>query len=139
MFSHTSPSTTSRDASIIATKLYQNNSYPQNQLGSHRPWALHRFSPSSRWRLSLLNSVSDQTFIAEKLSHDQAGYDSILPVNPKPCKGFSSKVIDLLEALVIRLMHDASLPLHYLSGNFAPLRYETPPVKDLPIHGHLPV
>ncbi|XP_010552739.1 PREDICTED: carotenoid 9,10(9',10')-cleavage dioxygenase 1 isoform X1 [Tarenaya hassleriana] len=35
-------------------------------------------------------------------------------------------------------MHDASQPLHYLSGNFAPVREETPPVKDLPVTGHLP-
>lgn len=39
----------------------------------------------------------------------------------------------------MKLMHDASLPLHYLSGNFAPVRDETPPVKDLPVvHGFLP-
>ncbi|CAN6906222.1 unnamed protein product [Brassica oleracea] len=127
------PPLTSTDASIIATKPYQNNSYPQNQLSNHRPWALQRFSPSSRWRLSLLHLVSDQTFMAEKLSDD-----SILSVNPKPSKCFSSKLIDLLELLVVKLMHDASLPLHYLSGNFAPLRDETPPVKDLPVHGFLP-
>ncbi|KAF3572532.1 hypothetical protein F2Q69_00062660 [Brassica cretica] len=127
------PPLTSTDASIIATKPYQNNSYPQNQLSNHRPWALQRFSPSSRWRLSLLHSVSDQTFMAEKLSDD-----SILSVNPKPSKCFSSKLIDLLELLVVKLMHDASLPLRYLSGNFAPLRDETPPVKDLPVHGFLP-
>ena len=128
------PPFTSTDASIIGTKPYQNNSYPQNQLSNHRPWALQRFSPSSRWRLSLLSSVSDQTFMGEKLSDD-----SILSVNPKPSKCFSSKLIDLLEALVVKLMHDASLPLHYLSGNFAPLRDETPPVKDLHVHGFLPV
>ncbi|KAF8086087.1 hypothetical protein N665_0635s0018 [Sinapis alba] len=126
------PPLTSTDASLIATKPYQNNSYPQNQLSNHRPWSLQRFSSSSRWRLSLLSSVSDQAFMKEKLSDD-----SILSVNPKPCKGFSSKLIDLLEALVVKLMHDASLPLHYLSGNFAPLRDETPPVKDLPVHGFL--
>ncbi|WZZ82711.1 hypothetical protein YC2023_103283 [Brassica napus] len=129
-----SPPLTSTDASIIATKPYQNNSYPQNQLSNPRPWALQRFSPSSRWRLSLLHSVSDQTFMAEKLSDD-----SILSVNPKPSKCFSSKLIDLLELLVVKLMHDASLPLRYLSGNFAPLRDETPPVKDLPVHGFLPI
>ncbi|KAF8086088.1 hypothetical protein N665_0635s0019 [Sinapis alba] len=70
--------------------------------------------------------------MAEKL-----GDDGILSVNPKPSKGFSSKLIDLLEALVVKLMHDTSLPLNYLSGNFAPLRDETPPVKDLPVHGFL--
>ncbi|CAH8354611.1 unnamed protein product [Eruca vesicaria subsp. sativa] len=108
--------------SITATKHYQNNTYPQNQLSNHRPWAPQHFSPTSRWRCSLLNSVSDQTFMAEKL-----GDDGILSVNPKPSKGFSSKLIDLLEALVVKFMHDTSLPLNYLSGNFAPLRDETPP------------
>ncbi|XP_010552741.1 PREDICTED: carotenoid 9,10(9',10')-cleavage dioxygenase 1 isoform X2 [Tarenaya hassleriana] len=59
-------------------------------------------------------------------------------VNPKPSKGFSSRLIDLLETLFVKFMHDASQPLHYLSGNFAPVREETPPVKDLPVTGHLP-
>ncbi|KAF8051661.1 hypothetical protein N665_1686s0013 [Sinapis alba] len=63
----------------------------------------------------------------------------IVSVNPKPSKGFSSKLLDLVERVVVKLMHDASLPLHYLSGNFAPVRDETPPVKDLPVvHGFLP-
>ena len=64
----------------------------------------------------------------------------IVSVNPKPSKGLSSKLLDLVERVVVKLMHDASLPLHYLSGNFAPVRDETPPVKDLPVvHGFLPV
>ncbi|XP_009138676.1 carotenoid 9,10(9',10')-cleavage dioxygenase 1 [Brassica rapa] len=63
----------------------------------------------------------------------------IVSVNPKPSKGLSSKLLDLVERVVVKLMHDASLPLHYLSGNFAPVRDETPPVKDLPVvHGFLP-
>uniref|UniRef100_M4CUD1 Uncharacterized protein n=1 Tax=Brassica campestris TaxID=3711 RepID=M4CUD1_BRACM len=119
--------------SVTATKHYQNNPYPHNNLSNHRPWALQHFSRSLRWRRSLLNSVSDQTFMEEKL-----GDDGILSVNPKPSKGFSSKLIDLLESLLVKLMHDTSLPLNYLSGNFAPLRDETPPVKDLPVHGFLP-
>lgn len=129
MLSLTPPSP-STDASFIATKHYHNNSYPQNQLSNHRPWPLQRFSPSSRWRLSLLDSVSDQTFINPP---------TVFSVNPKPSNGFFSKLIDLLEALVVKLMHhDASHHLHYLSGNFAPLRHETPPVKDLAVHGFLP-
>nr|VDC63388.1 unnamed protein product [Brassica rapa] len=119
--------------SVTATKHYQNNPYPHNNISNHRPWALQHFSRSLRWRRSLLNSVSDQTFMEEKL-----GDDGILSVNPKPSKGFSSKLIDLLESLLVKLMHDTSLPLNYLSGNFAPLRDETPPVKDLPVHGFLP-
>ncbi|KAF2567229.1 hypothetical protein F2Q68_00025859 [Brassica cretica] len=63
----------------------------------------------------------------------------IVSVNPKPSKGLSSKLLDLVERVVVKLMHDDSLPLHYLSGNFAPVRDETPPVKDLPVvHGYLP-
>lgn len=84
----------------------------------------------------LLSILSlQQSIMAEKLSDGS----SIVSVNPKPSKGFSSRLVDLLERLVLKLMHDASLPLHYLSGNFAPLRDETPPVKDLPVHGFLPV
>ncbi|KAK2996538.1 hypothetical protein RJ639_007699 [Escallonia herrerae] len=59
-------------------------------------------------------------------------------VNPKPNKGIASKAIDLLEKLIVKLMHDSSKPLHYLYGNFAPVREETPPCKDLTIIGHLP-
>lgn len=79
--------------------------------------------------------AAKQTIMAEKLSDGS----SIISVHPRPSKGFSSKLLDLLERLVVKLMHDASLPLHYLSGNFAPIRDETPPVKDLPVHGFLPV
>ena len=63
----------------------------------------------------------------------------IVQVNPNPNKGFTSKAIDLLEKLIVKLMHDPTKPLHYLSGNFAPVLQETPPAKDLPVHGHLPV
>ncbi|CAH2033461.1 unnamed protein product, partial [Thlaspi arvense] len=119
---------------ITATKPYRNNPYnPQTQLKNHRQ-SLQSFSPSSVRCSSLLKSVSHQSLTAEKLSDD----GGIVSVNPKPSKGFSSKLIDLLERVVVKLMHDASLPLHYLSGNFAPLRDETPPVKDLPVHGFLP-
>lgn len=69
----------------------------------------------------------------------QLSDDSIVSVNPKPSKGFSSKLVDLLESLVVKHMHDASLPLNFLSSNFAPLRDETPLIKDLPVHGCLPV
>ncbi|EEF44631.1 9-cis-epoxycarotenoid dioxygenase, putative [Ricinus communis] len=61
----------------------------------------------------------------------------IVEVNPSPRKGLTSKVIDFLEKLIVKLMHDPSQPLHYLSGNFAPVD-ETPPVTDLPVKGHLP-
>jgi len=60
-------------------------------------------------------------------------------VEPKPRKCFSSKAVDLLEKLVVKLFYDSSLPHHWLAGNFAPVKYETPPTKDLPVKGHLPV
>lgn len=62
----------------------------------------------------------------------------IVEVNPKPSKGLTSKAIDWLEKLVVKLMYDSSQPQHYLSGNFAPVKDETPPCQDLPVHGHLP-
>ncbi|XP_021280006.1 carotenoid 9,10(9',10')-cleavage dioxygenase 1 [Herrania umbratica] len=62
----------------------------------------------------------------------------IVEVNPKPQKGMSSKLIDWLEKLIVKLMYDSSQPQHYLSGNFAPAPNETPPTKDLPVKGHLP-
>lgn len=63
----------------------------------------------------------------------------IVEVKPKPRKGLASKFVDLLEKLIVKLMFDASKPLHYLSGNFAPVTDETPPVRDLSVKGHLPV
>lgn len=63
----------------------------------------------------------------------------VVVVNPKPNKGLTSKAVDWLEKLIVKLMYDSSQPQHYLSGNFAPVRDETPPFKDLPVKGHLPV
>jgi len=62
----------------------------------------------------------------------------LVKVDPKPTNGFSSKVIDLLEKLLVKFLYDSSLPHHYLTGNFGPVT-ETPPTKDLPVKGHLPV
>uniref|UniRef100_A0A803NDM1 carotenoid 9,10-dioxygenase n=1 Tax=Chenopodium quinoa TaxID=63459 RepID=A0A803NDM1_CHEQI len=61
----------------------------------------------------------------------------VVQVDPKPSKGFTSKAIDLLEKLIVKLMYDSTKPLHYLYGNFAPVLQETPPAKDLPVHGML--
>lgn len=58
---------------------------------------------------------------------------------PRPRKGLASWALDLLESLVVRLGHDKTKPLHWLSGNFAPVVDETPPAPDLPVRGHLPV
>lgn len=60
-------------------------------------------------------------------------------VEPKPNNGFTSKVIDLLEKLVVKCFYDSSLPHHWLAGNFAPVHDETPPTKNLPVRGFLPV
>lgn len=77
---------------------------------------------------------------------EKANYDAkkgsgggIVEVNPKPKKGVTSKVVDYIEKLMVKFMYDASQPHHYLSGNFAPVPDETPPVTDLPVVGHLPV
>lgn len=74
--------------------------------------------------------------MAEKQQQDGAG---VVVVDPKPSKGFTSKAVDWLEKLVVKLMFDSSRPLHYLSGNFAPVPDETPPCKNLPVIGCLPV
>lgn len=64
---------------------------------------------------------------------------SLVEVSPKPSKGLVSKATDLLEKLFVKLMYDSSKPQHYLSGNFAPVHDETPPITDLPVKGYLPV
>nr|AIX87533.1 carotenoid cleavage dioxygenase 1A [Lycium ruthenicum] len=61
----------------------------------------------------------------------------VVVVKPKPGKGLIAKAVDLLEWGIVKLMHDASKPLHYLQGNFAPTD-ETPPLNDLIVQGHLP-
>jgi hypothetical protein len=68
--------------------------------------------------------------------------NGIVAVEPKPRKGLSSKVIDLVEKMVVKLMHGyhTSLPQHYfLSGTFTPVSDETPPTTNLLLKGHLPV
>ncbi|KAK6119246.1 hypothetical protein DH2020_047009 [Rehmannia glutinosa] len=71
----------------------------------------------------------------EELERTDAG---VVVVKPKPTKGLASKAIDWLEWAFVKMMHDPKQPLHYLSGNFAPVD-ETPPLTDLPVKGHLPV
>ncbi|KAH1222980.1 Carotenoid 9,10(9',10')-cleavage dioxygenase 1 [Glycine max] len=66
-----------------------------------------------------------------------SGEGGIVKVEPKPSNGFTSKVVDLLEKLVVKFLYDSSLTHHYLTGNFAPVP-ETPPTKDLPVKGYLP-
>lgn len=64
--------------------------------------------------------------------------NGVVIVNPKPSKGFTSKAVDWIEKVVVKLMYDSSQPHHWLFGNFAPVD-ETPPCKDLDVIGHLPV
>jgi hypothetical protein len=68
----------------------------------------------------------------------QKGTAVVVPA-PRPSKGVASWAVDLLERLVVRLGHDKTKPLHWLSGNFAPVQDETPPAAGLPVRGHLPV
>lgn len=85
----------------------------------------------------------DRTVTAEerpKLNlKGNSGDSGIVAVNPKPQKGLAAKVIDFVEGLIVKFMHDSSRPLHYLSGNFGPVRHETPPTADLPVIGFLHV
>nr|ABO69703.1 9-cis-epoxycarotenoid dioxygenase [Castanea mollissima] len=74
----------------------------------------------------------------QKLSGGGGAGGGIVAVDPKPNNGLTSKVIDFVEKLIVKLMYDSSLPHHYLSGNFAPVREETPPTTDLLVKGHLP-
>ncbi|KAK9673946.1 hypothetical protein RND81_12G200800 [Saponaria officinalis] len=65
--------------------------------------------------------------------------DGIVEVKPQPSKGLSSKAIDLLEKIVVKLMYGNPSESHFwLSGNFAPVPRETPPALHLPVRGHLP-
>ena len=85
--------------------------------------------------------------MAEKVENEKkisnagavAAARGIVKVEPKPSNGFTSKVIDFLEKIAVKLMHDSSLKPQYLTGNFAPRTHETPPTKDLPFQGYLPV
>nr|QPZ56427.1 carotenoid 9,10(9',10')-cleavage dioxygenase 1 [Curcuma alismatifolia] len=76
----------------------------------------------------------DEKLILEKEKKN----GGIVAVNPKPKKGLVSKTVDLIERVLVALMYDSKAPLHYLSSNFAPARDETPPARDLPVHGSLP-
>lgn len=58
---------------------------------------------------------------------------------PRPRKGLATWALDLLKSLAVRLAHDKSKSLYWLSGNFAPLVEETPPAHNLTVRGHIPV
>ncbi|XP_044491231.1 carotenoid 9,10(9',10')-cleavage dioxygenase 1-like [Mangifera indica] len=74
----------------------------------------------------------------EKMANDGVADGGIVAVNPKPHKGLTSKMIDFVERMIVKFMHDSNQPQHYLSGNFAPVTEETPPTKSLTVIGQLP-
>lgn len=77
--------------------------------------------------------------MAEEKQQLHSKSSGIVVPNPKPNKGIASKVVDLIEKLIVKFMYDSSQPHHYLAGNFAPVLDETPPTTNLPVIGHLPV
>uniref|UniRef100_A0A1D1ZCR7 carotenoid 9,10-dioxygenase n=1 Tax=Anthurium amnicola TaxID=1678845 RepID=A0A1D1ZCR7_9ARAE len=80
-----------------------------------------------------------QQLLQRQQDEGKEAHGGIVVVDPKPRKGILSAVVDLLEKAAVYLMYDSSNPHHYLSGNFAPAREETPPSRDLPVRGSLPV
>ncbi|KAI3850886.1 hypothetical protein MKX03_035941 [Papaver bracteatum] len=62
----------------------------------------------------------------------------ILLVDPKPKKGNVSQFFDVVEKLIVKLMHNSAQPSQYLSGLFEPLSEETPPQPNLIVKGYLP-
>ncbi|GAV86056.1 RPE65 domain-containing protein, partial [Cephalotus follicularis] len=109
----------------------------------------HTIPPIMRPRVSRIHShkhtiipfineqVASSRIMALQVNDGGAG-GRIEAVNPKAKRGLASRVIDLMEKLVVKLMYDSSIPLHYLSGNFAPVPCETPPTNNLPLIGCLP-
>ncbi|XP_020580149.1 carotenoid 9,10(9',10')-cleavage dioxygenase 1-like [Phalaenopsis equestris] len=75
----------------------------------------------------------------EEAADGKSSRNLVVAVQPKPKKGLVSSAVDFLERFIVYLMHDSSKPLLYLSGNFAPVRDETPPSAAVSVHGSLPV
>lgn len=100
------------------------------------PWV----GSSREWGGGAASTDGAMGTVDEKLIVEKAKKNGdIVAVNPKPKKGLVSKTVDLIERVLVYLMYDSKAPLHYLSGNFAPAREETPPARDLPVRGSLPV
>ncbi|XP_031273702.1 carotenoid 9,10(9',10')-cleavage dioxygenase 1-like [Pistacia vera] len=105
----------------------------------------HHFAGSRSKNQRLLSPVFTTTYgtldravqLQAKAQKEELKYSG--GVNPKPHKGLASKAIDFLETVIVKFMYNnSSLPLYYLSGNFAPVPYETPPTANLYVIGHLP-
>ncbi|KAJ3697814.1 hypothetical protein LUZ61_001519 [Rhynchospora tenuis] len=75
---------------------------------------------------------------SETMEKEQKSQGGLVKVEPRPKKGPASWFVDLIEKALVWMMYDKSKPLHYLSGNFAPVKEETPPCSDLPVKGYLP-
>ncbi|TVU40496.1 hypothetical protein EJB05_13963, partial [Eragrostis curvula] len=94
---------------------------------------------TSYHKSSVVSVLRSQPYAAAAVgaeAEQQSG--TVVVPEPQPRKGFASWVFDLLESLVVCLGHDKTKSLFWLSGNFAPVRDETPPAPDLPVRGHLP-
>lgn len=77
--------------------------------------------------------------VAEVETMEAEKRHGVVKVDPQPKKGAKAWFVDLIEKALVWMMYDKSKPLHYLSGNFAPVEKETPPCSDLPVKGSLPV
>lgn len=85
-------------------------------------------------------TVEKQPLTAEEEAADgKRSRRSVVSVQPKPKEGLISSAVNFIERVIVYLMYDSSKPLHYLAGNFAPVRDETPPSVALSVHGSLPV
>ncbi|CAN1787690.1 Carotenoid 9,10(9',10')-cleavage dioxygenase 1, partial [Linum perenne] len=93
------------------------------------------YSPVSTHYFFVIATNKQSKMVEKKQASD--GGPAIVSVDPKPQKGIAATLVDFLENLIVKFGHDSTLPLHYLSGNFAPSN-ESPPAKDLLVKGHLP-
>ncbi|KAJ3697815.1 hypothetical protein LUZ61_001520 [Rhynchospora tenuis] len=83
-------------------------------------------------RSKTVENSSAETTEKEKKIHD------VVKVDPRPKRCAAAWFVDLIEKSLVWMMYDKSQPLYYLSGNFAPVKKETPPCSDLPVKGYLP-
>ncbi|GAB2214499.1 hypothetical protein Droror1_Dr00018850 [Drosera rotundifolia] len=85
------------------------------------------------------HSFPTMAAIVEESKSSKPTSPQIVIVNPKPSNGPTAEAIDFVEKLMVKWLYNSKLPQHYLSGNFAPVREETPPRTDLLVKGYLPV
>ena len=108
----------------------------------NRLYVNHRVTVTALLQLS----KREKYMAEEKQRHSGLGRRIVLVAvepEPKPRKGVGSKVIDFVEKVMVKKFmynYDSSInPNHYLSHNFAPVLYETPPTNHLFVKGYLPV